>query len=113
MPKRDYSLLINDMQIALERIASYVEGMDLDAFLSDQKTIDAVTRNLEIVGEAARQMDEAEKVRYPDIPWHRIVGLRHRIVHDYFGVDVSLIWTIASKDAWELSEILKRNSLDK
>lgn len=109
MPKRDESLLIKDMQIALERVVSYVSNMDLDAFLADQKTIDAVTRNLEIVGEAARQMDESMKSRYPDIPWHRIVGLRHRIVHDYFGVDVSLIWTIASKDALELSAILTKS----
>jgi uncharacterized protein with HEPN domain len=79
-------------------------------FLNDQKTIDAVTRNLEIVGEAAFQMDEVIKNRFPDIPWHRIVGLRHRIVHDYFGVDTSLIWGIATKDVEELANILRKHS---
>jgi uncharacterized protein with HEPN domain len=108
MPKRDSLVLVNDISTALGRISSYVQGMDKDAFLNDQKTIDAVTRNLEIVGEAASQMDEVIKNRFPDIPWHRIVGLRHRIVHDYFGVDTSLIWGIATKDVEELANILRK-----
>jgi len=108
MPKRDSLVLLNDICTALGRISSYVQGMDKDSFLNDQKTIDAVTRNLEIVGEAASQMDEVTKNRFPDIPWHRIVGLRHRIVHDYFGVDTSLIWGIATKDVEELADILRK-----
>jgi uncharacterized protein with HEPN domain len=110
MPKRDSLVLVNDISTALGRISSYVQGMDKDAFLNDQKTIDAVTRNLEIVGEAASQMDEFIKNRFPDIPWHRIVGLRHRIVHDYFGVDTSLIWGIATKDAEELANLLRKHT---
>ena len=101
MPKRDSLVLLNDICTALGRISSYVQGMDKDSFLNDQKTIDAVTRNLEIVGEAAFQMDEVIKNRFPDIPWHRIV-------HDYFGVDTSLIWGIATKDVEELANILRK-----
>jgi uncharacterized protein with HEPN domain len=110
MPKRDSLVLLNDISTALGRISSYVQGMDKDAFLNDQKTIDAVTRNLEIVGEAASQMDEVIKNCFPDISWHRIVGLRHRIVHDYFGVDTSLIWGIATKDVEELANILRKHT---
>jgi uncharacterized protein with HEPN domain len=55
-------------------------------------------------------MDEVIKNRFPDIPWHRIVGLRHRIVHDYFGVDTSLIWGIATKDVEELANILRKHT---
>jgi uncharacterized protein with HEPN domain len=84
--------------------------MDLQAFLQDRKTIDAVTRNLEIIGEAARQLSEEDRAQYPQIPWAQIVGLRHRIVHDYFGIDTELIWEIASKDAPELATLLKGKS---
>jgi len=108
MPKRDTVILVQDIYTALERLSAYIHGMDEETFLNDQKTIDAVTRNLEIVGEAARQIDEESRKRYPDIPWHRIVGLRHRIVHDYFGVDTSLIWGIASRDAVQLGILLKK-----
>ena len=84
--------------------------MDLHAFLRDRKTIDAVTRNLEIIGEAARQLSEEDRAQYPQIPWAQIVGLRHRIVHDYFGIDTELIWEIASKDAPELASSLEQHN---
>ena len=107
MPKRDPALLVGDIRACLHQVAEYIRGMDLDAFRGDRKTVDAVTRNLEIIGEAARQLTEADRAAYPDIPWPRIVGLRHRIVHDYFGIDTELIWEIASKDAPELAALLE------
>ncbi len=106
MPKRDPGLLVGDIRACLHQVAQYIQGMDLEAFRSDRKTIDAVTRNLEIIGEAARQLTEADRAAYPEIPWPRIVGLRHRIVHDYFGIDTDLIWEIASRDAPELAALL-------
>ena len=74
MPKRDSLVLLNDICTALGRISSYVQGMDKDSFLNDQKTIDAVTRNLEIVGEAAFQMDEVIKNRFPATHGRGAVG---------------------------------------
>lgn len=106
MPKRDPVLLVGDIRACLHQVAQYIQDMDLEAFGSDRKTIDAVTRNLEIIGEAARQLTEADRAAYPQIPWPRMVGLRHRIVHDYFGIDTDLIWEIASKDAPELAALL-------
>lgn len=102
MPRRDHLLLIEDIRTALGRVIEYTQGKTLDSFLDDQKTMDAVTRNLEIVGEAARQLDVEHHSSFPDVPWQQIIGLRHRIVHDYFGVDTQLIWEIASRDAPEL-----------
>lgn len=106
MPKREAALLVGDIRICLAQVAEYIRGMDLRAFLHDRKTIDAVTRNLEIIGEAARQLGEEDRAVYSDVPWPQIVGLRHRIVHDYFGIDTELIWEIASKDAPELAALL-------
>jgi uncharacterized protein with HEPN domain len=102
MPKRDQLLLVSDIRTALGRVMEYTRGKTIESFLEDQKTMDAVTRNLEIIGEAARQLDAEQHAAYPDIPWQQIIGLRHRIVHDYFGIDTQLIWEIASRDAPEL-----------
>ena len=61
-------------------------------------TIDAVVRNLEVLGEAARQMPEDFVAKHPEVPWRTIAGLRNRIVHDYFGLDLEIIWQIISQD---------------
>jgi uncharacterized protein with HEPN domain len=66
--------------------------------MADEKTQDAVVRNLEIIGEAANRLPQEFKVRHADIEWPKIVGLRHRIVHDYFGIDLKIIWRIINED---------------
>jgi uncharacterized protein with HEPN domain len=70
----------------------------LNSFQQDDRTIDAVVRNLEIIGEAANRLPESFKLQYAEIPWGKIVGLRNRIVHEYFGVDVDIVWSILQSD---------------
>lgn len=96
MPKRDADLLLEDMAAAMSKIGRYISGLDRQKFLADEKTIDAVIRNLEIVGEAARSLPIEFKTTHVAIPWHQIAGLRNRIVHDYFGLDIEVIWEIVS-----------------
>jgi uncharacterized protein with HEPN domain len=72
--------------------------MNHDAFLGDDLVIDAVARNLEIIGEAVRQLPEDFRQVHPEIPWTQIAGLRNRIVHDYFGLDLEIIWQIIQHD---------------
>ncbi|MDN7025697.1 DUF86 domain-containing protein [Methanoculleus sp. FWC-SCC1] len=79
---------------ALERIEEYTEGFSQEEFVRDQKTIDAVIRNLEILGEACGQIPEEIRSRYPLVPWKRIVGLRNVVLHRYFGVDLETVWFI-------------------
>lgn len=98
MPKRDADLLIEDMRVAIGRIERYTAGLDREAFLQDEKTVDAVVRNLEVRGVAARQMPSKFLGQHPEIPWPLIAGLRNRIVHDYFGLDLQIIWEIVSHD---------------
>ena len=94
MPKRDADLLIEDIQTALARIESYTTGLDRETFLQDQKTIDAVVRNLEIIGEAVRWLPTEFKDRQGSVPWSQIAGMRNRIVHDYFGLDLEIVWHV-------------------
>ena len=102
MPKRDAELLIEDMFEAINKIERYTAGFDQEAFLQDEKTIDAVARNLEVLGEATRQMPDDFMDQHPDIPWRQMAGLRNRIVHDYFGLDLEIIWDVVSNGIPEL-----------
>ena len=94
MSKRDASLLLHDMQEAMRKIARYTAGMDVTAFLADEKTTDAVVRNIEIIGEASKQLPEDFKMAHPQVPWAQMAGMRNRIVHDYAGVDLDLVWNV-------------------
>ncbi len=100
-PRTD-RLLVEDMLESLGRIAAYTAGMPKEAFLSDRKTIDAVVRNLEIIGEAAARLTIDAKQRRPRTEWPQIIGLRNRIVHEYFGVDTEIVWQIISRDLLQL-----------
>jgi len=94
MSKRSFSLLIDDIIDSGQKILQYTKDLTFEDFISDSKTIDAVVRNFEIIGEAANHLPDEFKDKYPDIDWHRIRGLRNRIVHDYFGIDFNIIWKI-------------------
>ena len=80
------------------RIERFVVGVDRDAFLRDEKTADSVVRNLEVIGEAASRLPHAFRQQHATVPWRQIIGLRHRIVHDYFDVDLDLVWTIVRSE---------------
>ncbi len=107
MSKRDPSVLIRDMQLALERVLRYTEDCDFAAFQADTMRIDAVVRNLEIVGEAVRRLPEEFRQQHTQIPWHRIAGMRNRIVHDYFGIDDAIVWQVVQIDVPVLLEELR------
>lgn len=94
MSKRSTRLLIEDIKTAILKIKKYTQDFDFEEFVHDDKTIDAVIRNFEIIGEAANRIPEDFKKEHPDIDWFRIRGFRNRIVHDYFGVDLEVVWTI-------------------
>jgi uncharacterized protein with HEPN domain len=94
MSKRDTLLLLDDMLQSAQKIKRYTNDLDFDSFLSDDKTIDAVVRNFEVIGEAANRVDPDFRDSNPEIEWKRIRGFRNRIVHDYFGIDYEIVWNI-------------------
>ena len=103
MSRRPAGLLIEDMLERIRRIERSVAGMDHQAFLRNDTAIDAVIRNRTVIGEAANRLPQEFKDRHVDIPWHRIVGLRHRVVHDYFDVDLDLVWAIVETELPQLA----------
>ncbi len=108
MSKRSLELLVEDIWESIEKIERYIEGMTQDNFQSDEKTTDAVVRNLEIIGEAAGRLPEEFTNRHSEIEWIKITGLRNRIVHEYFGVDLQIIWQILKKDLPAFKASLKK-----
>lgn len=99
---RDYRLYLDDIIEAIDRISEYVKGMDYEAFAADQKTIDAVVRNLEIIGEAAGHLPEPAKESVLEIDWRKITGLRNILVHEYFGISKPIIWDVVQSKLAEL-----------
>jgi uncharacterized protein with HEPN domain len=89
-------MYIEDIQFSMERIAEYTENYTLSLFRNDQKTVDAVIRNFEIIGEAAKNISTEIKQKYANIPWDEMYALRNKITHEYFGVDFEIIWEIAT-----------------
>jgi uncharacterized protein with HEPN domain len=94
MSKRDSILLLEDILDSAEKIKRYTADLDFETFLVEDKTVDAVVRNFEIIGEAANRLSQEFKDKYPGIEWNRIRGFRNRIVHDYFGIDYRIVWSI-------------------
>lgn len=107
MSKRDPLVLLEDIMLAIQKIGRYISGVDHDAFVADDLIIDGVARNLEIIGEATRKLPEEYRRAHPQIPWTQIGGLRNRIVHDYFGLDLEIIWEIIQHDLPELEKQIK------
>lgn len=108
MSKRNAQLLVSDMLESAQKIMDYTSNLTYEQFLSDSKTIDAVIRNFEIIGEAANRLSEEFKDHYPEIEWHRLRGFRNRIVHDYSGIDYEIVWHIKEMFLPKTIELLMR-----
>lgn len=109
--KRDYKLFLKDIINAMDAIERFIEGMELDDLVKDDKTSSAVIRKFEIIGEAVRNIPGWLRGKYPQIQWRRMVGMRDRLIHGYFGIDYELVWeaikTEIPRVKPELQKILK------
>jgi uncharacterized protein with HEPN domain len=89
---------VRDMLESAEKALRFVEGMGFEAFNQDEKTVYAVIRALEIIGEAVRKIPQDFLEAYPEIPWREIAGTRDKLIHDYFGVNLSVVWRTVQED---------------
>lgn len=108
MSKRGDGLYFEDIVNSIEKIENYIDGMKAEDFYNDHKTTDAVVRNLSIIGEAVNNLSEKTKLENAGIPWSEIIGMRNKIIHEYFGVDEEILWKTIKEDLPKFKELLRK-----
>jgi len=104
---RDFEVYLEDIGQAIGKIKSYTAGLTRDVFDHDDRTIDAVIRNLQVIGEAAKMIPESVRATYPNVEWKKIAGLRDILAHQYFEVDLDIIWDVLQNKLPELDRELR------
>ena len=106
--KEEFLDYIEDIIQAMNDALSFVKDMEYGVFLRDKKTIYAVNRALEIIGEATKNIPASVKNRYPQIPWKKIAGMRDKVIHEYFGVDLKRVWSTVKQDIPDLKPLFEK-----
>ena len=104
---RDYKALVSHIFDSILLIEKYTESITFAEFEKDQKTIDAVIRNFEIIGEASNKLSKEFREKHPEVPWKSIIGLRNVLIHDYLGVDIMAVWGNIKKELPLLKKQIK------
>jgi uncharacterized protein with HEPN domain len=108
MSKRRDLDCLNDIQEAIRRILTYTANLTYKEFMGDIKTQDAVVRNLEIIGEATKNLSVSTKKAHPKVPWKGLMGMRDKMIHHYFGINYEIVWTIAKEELADLLPQIKK-----
>ncbi len=108
MQNRSPEIYLEDIKRAVSNIEKYVRGMSFDDFEKDEKTTDAVIRNLEIIGEAVNNLPDDFKKKNNDIPWRYIISMRNKMIHEYFGVDLDIVWKTIQEDIKDFKDKIEK-----
>jgi uncharacterized protein with HEPN domain len=106
--RREYKDYIDDIADSMEKAMRFLEHMNFDEFTKDEKTIFAVVRALEIIGEAVKHIPAPIRRKYPEIPWREMAGMRDKVIHEYFGVDLKIIWNVVKERIPVLKPIFEK-----
>ncbi len=99
---------INDVLNSISEVEDFTRGMNYASFIRDRRTVNAVIRSLEVMGEAARQIPEEIRRKYPDLPWKRMAGMRDKLIHEYTGVDLETVWDVITEELPPLKPLLEK-----
>jgi len=106
--KEEFLDYVEDIIDAMDDAMSFVEGMKYEDLVKDRKTIYAVVRALEIIGEAVKRIPDLVRNRYPQIPWKDMAGMRDKLIHEYFGVDIKRVWKTVKEDILNLKPLFEK-----
>ena len=98
MTNKDYRDYLDDILNAIDETEDFTRRMTFKKFCDDRKTINAVIRSLEVLGEATKNIPAAIRAKYPEIPWRKMAGMRDKLIHEYFGVDEDILWKTVTED---------------
>ncbi len=104
---RDCKVYLEDILEAIGKIRAYTAGMSADSFAADNKTLDAVLRNLEVIGEAVKCIPGDIRAQHPQVEWKKMAGLRDILIHQYFGIDAEIIWDVVQNKLPELEKQMR------
>ncbi len=110
---RDYKIYLEDILESIHKIQEYTKGLSRDVFFNESKTLDAVIRNLEIIGEVAKRIPDEIRIKYPSIEWRKIAGLRDILIHEYSGINSEIIWDILNSKLPVLKIEIQKILVDK
>ncbi|MFQ6052426.1 MAG: DUF86 domain-containing protein [Candidatus Hydrothermarchaeota archaeon] len=96
--KRNYKMFVRDIWDSINKIEEFVKGLSFEEFVNDDKTVSAVVRKLEIIGEATKNISPAIKRKYSQLNWRGMAGMRNKLIHNYFGVDFEILWKVVKED---------------
>ena len=99
---------LNDIIDSIDDITEFVAGMSFESFTDDKKTVKAVIRSLEVIGEAVNKLPQNIRDQYPESPWQEMVGMRNRLIHEYFGVDLNIVWQTIEEDLPSLKSNVRK-----
>ena len=105
---RDYSLYLKDILESIKLIEEFIANSDLSDFKKDKKTSAAVIHNIEIIGEASKQIPKDITIKHKEIPWKDMAGMRDKLIHFYFGVDYEIVWKVVKQDLPAIKSNLKK-----
>ncbi len=106
--QRDYNVYIDDILESIKRIEAYTKGKSQQEFIKNSLLVDGVIRNLEIIGEAVKKIPVEIKKNHPKIEWNKIAGLRDILIHEYFGINLEIIWDVIINKLPELRNSINR-----
>ena len=106
--KEEFLDYVEDVVETMGDALRFVDGLEYDDFVRDKKTVYAVTRAVEIIGDAVKNIPSKVKKRYPKIPWRKMAGMRDKLIHEYFGVDLRRVWNVVERDIPTLKPLFER-----
>ncbi|MCW4025321.1 MAG: DUF86 domain-containing protein [Candidatus Bathyarchaeota archaeon] len=108
MKRRDFRDYLQDILVAIDDVETFVGNMRYEEFVKDRKTLNAVVRSIEIIGEASKNIPEQIKTQYPELPWKQMAGMRDKLIHAYFGVDTETLWKAIKTNIPTLKEPIQQ-----